>query len=329
MKTHVRRMVLVVAALVAVTAFGCSKDGGGSGGGAGAASAKGALGMLPKDVDIVMGVDFASLRSSALYKKYAPMLMAAVGDKLAKFKDACGFDPVEAAGSLTAGVKGDKGDQDVTMIVTGFKKDQVVDCMKKAAEKEGKSGDLKIDGDYVELNTPKGAMGMLFVGDTLLVHKTATAFFTKDQLIAQSKQAADASPAGSKAFMDVYDKVDTKSALWFIVNGSAPSMKNSPVQAKIAFGSIKVTDGLAADITARMNNEADAKQVGDMAKSQLDQVKGAGMIDEASADVSGSDVHIKASMSQAQLEMIASMAKGAMGAFGRGAAGGGGDPGAP
>jgi hypothetical protein len=325
MKTQVRRWVLVVAALSAVAAFGCSKDSGGGAGGS--AGAKGALGMLPKDADVVMGVDFASLRSSALYKEYSPMLISAMGDKLAKFKDTCGFDPIEQIGTLTAGVKGDKADQDVTMVVTGFSKDKVVDCLKKAAEKEGKGNEVKIDGDYVEIAAPKGTVGALFTDAGILIHKTASGFATKDALVAQSKQAADASPAGSKTFMDVFGKVDTKSGFWFVANGNAPQMQSSPVKMKVAWGSIKVSDGLSADIAATMNSEADAKQIVDMAKAQLDQVKGAGMLQDASAEASGADIHIKASMTKEQLEMIASMAKSAMGAFGGAHGGMGGDMG--
>ena len=62
------------------------------------------------------------------------MLMSAMGDKLAKFKDACGFDPIEQLGTLTAGVKGAKGDQDATIVVTGFAKDKVVDCLLRPSE---------------------------------------------------------------------------------------------------------------------------------------------------------------------------------------------------
>src|SRR5262249_53360183 len=148
------------------------------------------LGMMPKDAEMVMGIDFASLRSSALYKQYAPMLQAAAGSKLSEFKDMCGFDPFEQIGTITVAVKGDKSDQDLTALITGFSKDKVVDCVKKAAAKDGKSDQVKIDGDYIEATTPKGQVGLLFVGDGILVHKTASGFATKDALVAQSKQAA-------------------------------------------------------------------------------------------------------------------------------------------
>lgn len=317
MKTQVGRKVSIVAALIAAAAIGCSKDKGSSS--EGAAAAKGSLGMLPKDADIVMGINFGALRSSDLYKQYAPMLMKAMGDKLDKFKAECGFDPVESIGSMTMGIKGAKGDQDVTVVITGFKKDQLIDCVKKVGDKDGKK--VTVDGDYIQVDSPKGPMGMLFVGDSILAHKTPTGTSTKDELIAMSKQAADASPAGSKAFMDVFGKVDSGAGIWFVANGSAAAMKDSPFQFKVAYGSIKVTDGLAADITATMNSEADAKQVVDMAKAQLDQVKGAGMLQDASAEAKGADAHITASVSKEQLEMMASMAKGMLG----GLRGGGGD----
>ena len=329
MKTQVRRWVLVAAALIASASYGCSKDSGSSGGGA--AAAKGALGMLPSDSDIVFGLDFTSLRSSALYKEYSPMLTAAIGDKLDKFKSTCGFDPIEQLATFTAGVKGAKGDQDVSMVVTGFAKDKVIDCIKKAAAQDGKAGDVKVDGDYVEVNTPKGNMGMLFTDAGILIHKTPTGFATKDALIAQTKLSGDASLASSKIFTDALAKLDTKAGVWFVANGNAPSMKDSPFKAKVFYGAIKVTDGLSADVYATMNSEADAKQLADMAKAQMDQVKGAGMLQDASAEAKGADVHISVSMTKEQLETIANMMKSALGAFGRGMGGGGmgGDMGGP
>lgn len=324
MKTQVRRWVLVAAALVAVASYGCSKDSGGSGGGS--ASAKGALALMPSDSDVVVGLDFGSLRSSALYKEYSPLLMSAMGDKLSKFKDTCGFDPIQQLGTFTAGVKGAKGDQDVSMVVTGFAKDKVIDCMKKSAAADGKAGDVKVDGDYVEVSTPKGQMGMLFTDAGILIHKTTTGFATKDALVAQTKLSGDASLASSKIFTDALGKIDTKAGIWFVANGNSPSMKDAPVHAKVFYGSIKITDGMSADFYATMNSEADAKQLADMAKAQLDQVKGAQMLQDASAEAKGADVHITASMTKDQLEMIASMMKNALGAFGKGMNGGmGGD----
>jgi hypothetical protein len=257
------------------------------------------------------------------------MIMSALGDKLSKFKDTCGFDPIEQAGTFTAGVKGAKGDQDVSMVVTGFAKDKVVDCIKKAAEKDGKTGDVKIDGDYVEISTPKGTMGLLFTDAGILFHKTATGFATKDALVAQSKLSGDASLASSKIFTDALGKIDTKGGIWFVANGASPAMADSPFKAKVFYGAVKITDGLAADVYATMNSEADAKQLADMAKSQMDQVKGAGMLQDASAEAKGADVHITVSMTKDQLETIAGMMKGMLGGLGRGMGGGGGDMGGP
>ena len=53
------------------------------------------LSLLPADSEMVMGLNFAQLQQSALWKQFAPKLMEKVAGGLAEFKAACGFDPME------------------------------------------------------------------------------------------------------------------------------------------------------------------------------------------------------------------------------------------
>jgi hypothetical protein len=108
-----------IAALALSTAlFACDKgkSGGGSGGGAtGAAGAtaiaptkgglRGALAAMPKETEMVFGIDFAQLRKSAIFKKYEPMLMEKMGKELEEFKTKCGFDPKEKLTGALVGLE--------------------------------------------------------------------------------------------------------------------------------------------------------------------------------------------------------------------------------
>jgi hypothetical protein len=321
---HVRRSIVMAVAAVCLMAAGCKKDDGG-----GTAATKGALQLMPKDSDVVVGIDFGKLRSSDLYKKYEPQLMTLIGDKLGKFKELCGWDPIPKLTSVTMAVRGAKGDQDVTGLIVGFKKDEVTDCLKKAADKakaDGKPGELKVDGDYVELVGAKEPVAFMFVGDGILLarRKGSDAMAGKDVLTGLTKQAEADSVLGSTGFMDVYGKTRTSDALWFVVNGAAASMAQMPVKMNVAFGSVDVSDGLAIDSTGRMANEADAKQAGEMATKALDQAKAFGLFKDSSVDVSGNDLHVKVAMTSEQIEQLAGMAKGMLG--GRMGRRGGGDP---
>ena len=247
---------------------------------------------------MVMGVDFGKIRSSELFKKYEPQMMALAGDKLAKFKEVCGWDPIPKLASATIAVRGDKSDQDVTGLFVGFKKDEVLDCLKKAADKakaDGKPAEVKTDGDYVELVGAKEPISFMFVGDGILVarRKGAEGTAGKDVLTALTKQAEGDSVLGSSGFMDVYGKTKTSDALWFVVNGSAAPMQQMPMKVNVAFGSVDVSDGVALDATGRMASADDAEKAGAKAKESLDQVKAFGLLKDASSEVSGSDVHVK------------------------------------
>src|SRR5690348_11181423 len=92
------KFVLPLAIATAFVACDKGKSGGGGGGG-GATGAAGAsaispaqgglrraLAAMPKETDIVVGIDFQQLRKSAVFKKYEPQIMEKVGKDLAEFK---------------------------------------------------------------------------------------------------------------------------------------------------------------------------------------------------------------------------------------------------
>jgi hypothetical protein len=73
-----------------------------TGGPVAAATAVGSddLSLLPADSEMVMGLNFAQLQQSALWKQYSPLFMGKISSGLADFKTACGFDPMEAITSV-------------------------------------------------------------------------------------------------------------------------------------------------------------------------------------------------------------------------------------
>ncbi|MCE9573621.1 MAG: hypothetical protein K8W52_10735 [Deltaproteobacteria bacterium] len=274
---------------------------------------KSALELMPKDADMVMGIDFARIRSSELFQKYEPQMMALAGDKLARFKDVCGWDPIPKLATATIAIRGERDDQDVTGLITGFTRAELLDCLTKAAEKAraaGKPAALTVDGDFVHLDGGKEPVSFLFVGDGILIARRHGGEGTagKDVLVALTHQPAAASLVGSPAFMDAHGKTRTTDALWFVVNGAAPALKQMPVAVDLAFGSLDVDAQLSLDATGRMPNAADVQAAGAKASETLTQFKAFGLVQEAAADVRGNDVHVKVVMTQAQIEKLVQMA---------------------
>jgi hypothetical protein len=300
-------MGFVFAALLAAAAACGSK-----GGGAGVPdSAKGALAMLPGDADVYFGLDAGALKSSALFKEYQPMIMAAIGDKLGQVKAKCGFDPFDAAASVVGAMKGDAESSDTTIVISGFKKDQVFPCIQKTAADDG--GQVKIDGDYAEMTKDDTTAGLLAVGDDLLFHAKKHAKTSKDELVALSKLPADKSAAGSKSLNDLLAKVNSGATLWVAAKGDSAAAASVPQKFKVGALSIKVTDGLAMDAQATLSSEAEAKSLVDTAKQQLGTAKEMGLFDDFSAEANGADIHFKLSITGDQLKKLASQFGGMMG----------------
>src|SRR5512139_1453396 len=132
------------------------------------------LSLLPVDSEAVMGINFAQLQSSALWKKFVePQMMK--GDfpsKLAQFKGKCGFDPMTAVKSLAIGMKGVGGDNpDGVVVIHGAGKKESLDCLDKMKDEITKSGDeLTRDGDIVIVKSKKGeTVAITFVNDTTAI----------------------------------------------------------------------------------------------------------------------------------------------------------------
>src|SRR5258706_10948328 len=90
------------------------------------------LGYLPLQSEIVIGINFAQLQSSSVWKKFAEPQLAQ-GDfvaKLNEFKTKCGFDPFVAIKSMAMSLGGLGGDtkQEAVAVVHGLEKSKMVLC---------------------------------------------------------------------------------------------------------------------------------------------------------------------------------------------------------
>ena len=176
---------LVVAFVSATALLACDKDkksGGGGGGATGAAGASAiapaqgglrrALAAMPKETELILGIDFQSMRKSAVWKKYEPMIMEKIGKDLEEFKTKCGFDPMEKLTGVLMGAQLEVGGMsDGTFFVRGFEKGPSMECIKKAAAEKAAEGKVaNIDGDYIEfLENGEAKMRALFIDDTTVL----------------------------------------------------------------------------------------------------------------------------------------------------------------
>ncbi|MEZ4360735.1 MAG: hypothetical protein R3B48_11180 [Kofleriaceae bacterium] len=308
-------LILSVAAIAALSACKKEGDSGGAGGGGGGGAAADDLNVIPKDSDFVLEIDLGKLRGSALFKEHGQQLVEKAASELTKFKDTCGFDPVESAKRVVVGVKmnGDKASGSIIFHST-VSKVQIKACLEKSkAEIEKDGTKLEMDGDIAFLTPSKEeAFGAVtFLGSDGVVVLFKDSAWTKDQV--QAALTGGGSIKGSKDFGDLHSARKKNQTLWMYMNGASPMLaKAAPMKLDAVgfFGTVDLTDGLSSQFRARMKTAADAQQIEAAMKGQLASAQM--FFSKIEAKVDGSDLIIDADMSAKQLQGMMSMALGGM-----------------
>jgi hypothetical protein len=285
------------------------------------------LSLLPADSEMVMGINFAQLQQSALWKQYSPKFMEKAASGLAEFKAACGFDPMEQIKSVSLGMKGiDAGGSktpDGAVVIHGLDKAKSMACLDKAkAEAAKKGSEITVDGDVFTVKDKGNLTAWTFVNnDTLLGVIGSTA--SKDTVLAAAKGTSTLKT--SQTFVEMYSKINTKESLWLLVNGNAPFMSKlaqSGMKVKAIFGSLNITDGLTVDGRVRFGTADEATQFANMAKGQINNPQVKQMFDKLEVTNDGADAKISVAMSNQKLQQLAGMMAGMMGGMMGGGMGG-------
>jgi len=283
------------------------------------------LALLPVDSEMVMGLNFAQLQQSALWKQFSPKLMEKAASGLAEFKVACGFDPLEAVKSVSMGLKGLGGTApDGAIVVHGPEKAKVMACIDKAKTEAAKKGtDITVDGDVFIVKDKEGQpSAFTFVNDTTLIG-TIGAMGTKDGVLAAAKGTS--ALKSSQAFTDMYSKINTNDSLWLLMNGNSPAfskMGSMGVKPKAIFGSVNVTDGLTMDMRIRLGTPDEAKQLVTMLQGQINNPQVKQMFDKLDVVADGTDAKFGVAMSNQKLQQLIGMVGGMMGGMMGGGMGG-------
>ncbi len=276
--------ILAVTAMASVAFMGCKKDEKNKDGAKGAAAGKNAAGkkgeakgtagtkkllggaraaapvtsgvfaMLPKDSNVVFGINGAKVRSSALFKQALPMIMAKAGPDLKKVTD-CGIDPIAGLGSVVFGMNQEskKG----ILRIQGFTQKQIVACAEKR----------KAAGDKIEPTV---------AGDTLTIKKTdggkdvVLKWVGKDVMIGgpdSDKAAVELAASGkdgldkNATMMALLKNVDTNAAIFFTVipEKSKATLPMGGGTMNGVFGSISFDGGLKINVGVRTASADEAK----------------------------------------------------------------------
>lgn len=276
-----------------------------------AAPAGGDLSLIPVDSEVVLGVNWSQLQASPLWKQFVEPEMKKDNEFVAnmeKFKTKCGFDPMTAVKTMSIGMKGLGGDMpDGIMVLNGLDKAKSMACVDKWQDEAAKENvTITKDGDVV-LMKDKGGEG---AGMTFLSDNRALVVIGKSVDVAAVKKAAagGSTLSTSPAFVEMHGKIAKDQSLWFLANGNSKIFEDAAqlgLKPKAVFGSLNVTDGLSADVRARLESPDQATQTVANFKGQIDAMKG--MVDKLDFTAEGADVRLSAAASVQKLQSLMKM----------------------
>jgi hypothetical protein len=277
------------------------------------ATAEDELGFLPLDSEMVAGIDMVALRRSQLWQKFEPMFVSALGDDLAKFRSACGFDPLKTIERMTLAIKERGPDQyRGVFVIRGVDTTRVRECLASEVQKNG--GKATNDRGVVLVTQPSSPGTTLAVGvvgaSTMVVQMDAVT--TYDSLT--SVLAGGAPLRKSAAFMTLQTRREAGSSIWFMANGNSKAfdqMRAMGLGPKSIDGTLTVTDRFAGTLRMTMASPAEAARM----QSEFDKVKGmiAPMVDKFDTRANADVVSVEATVTEQQLRNMLQMLGGVMG----------------
>ncbi|HEU0029015.1 MAG TPA: RNA polymerase sigma factor [Kofleriaceae bacterium] len=272
------------------------------------------LALLPGDAEAVIGVNFAEVRQSALWKQFVePRLSDASGFR--EFEALCGFDPLTSLSSISIGLKGmgERDDASGVVVIHGFDKTKSMSCFdaKGVQEAEQNGAHVSIEDGVVLIASPDQTSHVAF---TFLDASTALVVFGPE---ARTREGVERIAAGndgvqtSTKFADSLQAINTDDSVWLMIAEGSTLVgeindaiaKFSPVKTHSLYMSLRLTDTLAIDAGARLDSPQTVATVVSAAQAQLDarapQIKQ--FFDQLDVIADGSDVIVSVAVSGDQL----------------------------
>jgi hypothetical protein len=274
------------------------------------------LSLLPVDSEMVMGLDFQQLQTSALWKQFVePQLgKASVKKQFDDFKTKCNVDAMKVVTKIAIGVKGLGSDKpDGVIVAHGVPKAKLVTCYPKLVADKKADVEITRDGDILIIKEKGKAESAAF---TFLDDSTALFAFgtigTKDGITKIAKGTSALKT--SAAFVEFYKKTSTTDTLWMIMNGNSKAfdqLASMGIKPKAVYGSVNVTKDLNVDMRMRLGSADEAKNLANMFNGQIKQF--AAMFDKIEVKADGADMRVAIMLTDAKLKALAKQFGGMMG----------------
>jgi hypothetical protein len=261
------------------------------------------LAFLPKESEIVVGLDLQVLRSSAAWRDQLEPALAS-SSAMAKSRQICGFDMFAQLTRVTfAARKQPTGPEEVEITAAGGDAQQQIQCMVKQLTSPYVT---RTDGDTTIVTKPNDSLtiAVVPVGRS---HIFAYGLPGADAAKVHAQLASGAPLRSSPAFMTLYDKLERGASLWFVLNGSSPLFQSLSlgVRPRYIDGTVVVSDNYVWTTRITMSSPNDASTLATTLRQVSAQAKQ--MVETFDIHEEADVVHVDIVLTQPQLQTILAM----------------------
>lgn len=266
------------------------------------------LSLLPLDSEIVLGVDFAQLSNSAVWRSYIAPKVGQL-DGLQKFKTLCGFDLLTSLKSVAVGIRDPQKSASGIIVLRGLDRAKSMTCFDNDGIAEVQKDGTKVvmDGGVALLTNPAGEhVGFTFVDDSTAIAVIGDGGATKESVAAATNGTHGIK--GSPAFVAMYGELNSHDSIWLLARGSAlAELSALGVKPLAVFGSVNVTDGVAIDARIRFGTPDETTNVVTMLQGQFANPQFKAFFDQLDVASDKSDAHIQVRSGHDKLATLAGM----------------------
>jgi hypothetical protein len=260
------------------------------------------LALLPAASDVVIKVDVAAMRNSALFTRYRGMVRDFI---VPGFAD-CQYDPFDDIDTLTAGIP--MGAALGVFVVRGLDRDKTLRCLRTS--KIETQTEAAFDGDVVTLRNKSGNTNLMVFVDARTAVIQGSKGPTKDTLANALRIGAPLRE--DKAFLAAEARLKPGAVFSAVARPGSPALTQQLTQqvgATVRGFTMTVhsTDVITGRITIEMAEASMAEAVLENVQPQLAELRQ--LVERYDVRADGSMVIVDLVITEAQIKMFADLAK--------------------
>jgi hypothetical protein len=211
------------------------------------------LGWIHRDSELVIGINVAQLRGTALGRtKLVPWMTGILPHAMDEFRERCGLDLFSSLETVTVGLRNFTTTVEGSLVIRGLEAERWWGCLRKTQAALRRDGfDPMWSGEILSIHTRMGN-GFTVVPERDGLVRGTLGIESSAEDVSQAQRMPPVLRFSS-GFRDLYERLDGSATGWFLMRGtSLAPLDEEHVPLDAIYGSVTVSDKGASEISGEV-----------------------------------------------------------------------------